>query len=144
MRPSPITKICFGQSELCIRLVQPGCDGGQLVNYQDVRLVIAAPYHNHRLKSPQLFRGCWPGFDTPWCDDVYPHEMPALVYPAFDTNEDGDTVFRFDDKLWQLPPGRYVGTIEFNNGMRLAQLDIDLCNAPVIVDRVSVTEAACH
>ena len=144
MHASPITKICFGQSELRIRLVQPGCGGGQLVNDTDVRLVIAAPYCNHRLKSPQLFLGCWPGFDTPWCSDALPHELPAIVYPAFTVDENGDTVFRFDGKLWQLPPGRYIGTIEFNDGRIIAKLDIDLCNDPVLLDRVSVSSAACH
>lgn len=140
---NPITRICMGQAELAIRLVQPGCDGGQLVNYEDVRLVIAAPYCSHRLKSPQLFRGCWPGFETPWIDSPPPHELPALVYPAFETNDEGMTVFRFDDKLWKFPPGRYIGTIEFNNGMVLAKLDIDLCSAPFILDKVTVTSAAC-
>lgn len=138
-----ITKICYGQSELSIRLVQPGCDGGQVVNWRDVRMVIAAPYCDHRLKSPQVFRGCWPGFETPWSDAVYPHELPALVYPAFETNDEGETVFRFDDKLWRMPPGRYIGTIEFTNGTVLARLDLDLCNSPVIVDRVRVTSAGC-
>lgn len=138
-----ITKICYGQSELSIRLVQPGCDGGQVVNWRDVRMVIAAPHCDHRLKSPQVFRGCWPGFETPWSDAVYPHELPALVYTAFETNDEGETVFRFDDKLWRMPPGRYIGTIEFTNGTVLAQLDLDLCNSPVIVDRVRVTSAGC-
>lgn len=143
MKRTPIVRLSLGQPELSIKLVQPGCDGGQLVNWQDVRLVIAAPALNHRLKSPQLFRGCWPGFETPWCDDVYPHEMPALVYPAFESNDDGDTVFRFDDKLRKLPAGRYVGTIELLDGTVLAKLDIDLCPAPVLIDRMTLTQADC-
>lgn len=138
-----ITKICFGQPEMAIRLVQPGCDGGQLVNWQDVRLVIAAPYCNHLLKSPQCFRGCWPGFETPWIDSRPPHELPAIVYPAFETNDNGETVFRFDDKLWRMPPGRYIGTVEFNNGRLLAKLDIDLCSAPILVDRIVVISTGC-
>lgn len=137
-----ITRICKGQPELAVRLVQPGCMGGQLVT-ENLRLVITAPQCQCHLKSPLLFTGCWPGFTTPWSDAVYPHELPAVVYPAFETNDDGDVVFRLDDLLWKMPSGRYIGTIEFNNGQVLTELDIDLCNFPVLIDTVTVTGADC-
>lgn len=141
---STITRICWGQPELAVKLVQPGCNGGQLIDYEHVRLVIQAPHCKCRLKSELIFTGCWPGYETPWTDAVYPHELPALVYPAFDTNDKGETVFRFDDQLWHLPPGRYWGILEFNDGRPIAKLDIDLCTTPVLIDSVSVTQTPCN
>ena len=143
MARTVITRICQGQPELAVRLVQPGCDGGQLIDCNNIRLVISAPSCPCLLKSPLLFTGCWPGYDTPWEDNVRPDELPALVYPAFDINDKGETVFRFDDKLYKMPPGRYIGSIELNDGRRLAELDIDLCTQPVIIDSVTVTSKTC-
>lgn len=142
----PITRICIGQSELAVRLVQPGCDGGQLIDYKHVRLVISPPCcPNPIMKSPQCFCGCWPGYKTPWTDaHLYSQDLPSIVYPGFDTNEQGETVFRFDQKLWDLPPGRYQGSIELTDGTQLAVLDIDLCNAPVLIDRVARTDRGCR
>ncbi len=139
----PIVRICQGQPELAVRLVQPGCDGGQLIDWEHVRLVIKAPHCPHLLKSPMIFTGCWPGWETPWTNQVLPHELPALVYPAFDTNDDGETVFRFDKNLYTLPPGRYEGRVELSNGALLSVLDIDLCTMPTIIDKVSVTSKGC-
>lgn len=141
---SSIIRICQGQPELAVRLVQPGCEGGQLINHEDIRLVIRAPECNRRLKSEQVFTGCWPGYDTPWSDGIYPHEFASLVYPAFDTNENGDTVFRFDRNLWKLPPGRYWGFVEFNNGQLITKLDLDICNMPILLDAVTLTSEPCN
>lgn len=139
-----ITRICWGQPELAVRLVQPGCNGGQLIDYEHIRLVITAPACPYRLKSEQVFYGCWPSYETPWSDGILPHELPALVYPAFDTNDEGEIVFRFDSHLWKLPPGRYIGSVELNDGRQLAELDIDLCTTPVIIDKTRVTNRACN
>lgn len=143
MNKSTIIRICQGQPELALRIVQPGCGGGQLIEYERIRMVIQAPHCEHRLKSPLVFNGCWPGFNTPWRDSPPPHELPALIYPAFDTNEYGETVFRFDDKLYALPPGRYFAFIEFTNGTLITRLDLDLCNSPFLVDTARVTEEPC-
>lgn len=143
MNTSTIIRICQGQPELALRIVQPGCEGGQLIEHEHIRLVIQAPHCEHRLKSPLVFNGCWPGFTTPWRDDIIPHEIPALIYPAFTTNEQGETVFRFDDKLYKLPPGRYFGNVEFSNGTLITKLDLDLCTIPFIIDRARVTEQPC-
>lgn len=141
----PIIKICQGQPELAVRLVQPGCNGGQLVDYENLRLVIKAPECNRLLKSPIIMTGCWPGYDNlPRLGELPPHEYPALVYPAFDINENSEVVFRFDHQLLELPPGRYWGYIELNNGTVLAKLDLDLCSSPVLIDTVSVTEVGCN
>lgn len=138
-----ITRICKGQPELAVKLVQPGCQGGQLVGYEGIRLVITAPECACRLKSELRFTGCWPGYTTPYSDSNRIHDVPALVYPAFDINAKGETVFRFDHLLWERPAGRYIGTIELNDGTKLATLDIDLCNIPVFIDSVSVTHESC-
>ena len=38
-----IVRICRGQPELAVRVVAPGCDGGQLVDWEDIELCIQAP-----------------------------------------------------------------------------------------------------
>lgn len=140
---SKIIRICQGQPELAVRIVQPGC-GGQLINFEDIRLVIQAPHCDCMPCSPFIVNGCWPGYPGPFGEPACPaSELPALVYPAFDTNDKGETVFKFDNRLWSLPPGRYFGNIEFNNGMAIDRLDIDLCTIPFLVDRVSVTHEPC-
>ena len=141
----PIIKICQGQPELAVRLVQPGCHGGQLVDSSNVRMVIKAPECNHLLKSPIIMTGCWPGYkNIPRYGELPPHEYPALIYPAFTTNDKGEIIFRFDNQLYNMPPGRYIGYVELIDGTPLVQLDLDLCYAPVLVDAVTVTEAGCN
>jgi len=144
MDRSKIIRLCHGQPELAIRIVQPGCNGAQIIDYKHIRLVIEAPDCGFLLKSPVTLTGCWPGH--PWAPGTsgeVPHQLPALVYPAFDTDEMGRTVFRFDDKLWQMPPGRYFGNVEFNNGTHITRLDLDLCNTPFLVDMAVLTNEPC-
>jgi len=127
-----------------VRIIQPGCNGGQLINSDDIRLVIQAPDCGCAGQSPFIVYGCWPGYDGPIGEaHIPPHDRPALVYPAFDINDEGDTIFRFDRRLWTMPGGRYIGTIEFNNGDIIDQIDIDLCTIPFLVDRVSITLEVC-
>ena len=142
---SAIVRICQGQPELAIRIVQPGCTGGQLLNYKDTRLVITAPECPAYLKSPLHFKGCWPGFsgELPYTFPEVPHELPVLVYPAFRINDNGDTVFRFDSLFFDYPPGRYIGTVEFTNGCIINQFEIDYCMTPFLIDRISQTAQAC-
>ena len=138
-----ITKIKCGQPDLAVKLVEPGCNGGQLVDWKKIRLVISAPDCKHLLKSPLVFCGCWPGYKTPWTDQTQPHELPMLVYPAFGTDEKGAIVFRFDKLLWGYPPGRYIGRVEVEDGRVLSILEIDLCASPVLIDTVSYSEQSC-
>lgn len=142
---SKIIKICQGQPELAVRIVQPGCNGSQLIDYKNIRLVIKAPYCDCMPCTPIVVYGCWPGYSGP-IGEPRPsiNDLPALVYDAFDINDDGETVFRFDDKLWNLlPPGRYFGTIEFKNGGFIDKLDIDLCTTPFIISKVSAAQEPC-
>lgn len=149
MKPTtPIVQLCRGQPELSVRLVQPGCNGGQLVDFQNIRLVIKPPRpcmcHKVMPLSPLYFHGCWPGHDTPWGPRVPPEERQLLVYPAFNITEQGDIVFRFDEQLWEYPSGRYEGHIELQDGTPITVLDIDLCNTPLLVESVSVVQPLCH
>lgn len=143
MTQAKIIRICQGQPELAVRIVQPGC-GSQLIDFQNIRLVIQAPNCTCIPCSPIIVSGCWPGYPGPFDEPRCPiSKLPALVYPAFNTNADGETVFRFDRRLWSLPTGRYFGNIEFNNGTPIDRLDIDLCTIPFLVDKVSITQEPC-
>lgn len=144
MTQPPIIQICRGQPELAVRLVQPGCRGGQLVDYRNIRLVIQAPTCHGRQASHLCFKGCWPGHNTPWESRAPIQELPILVYPAFTLNGMGETVFRLDEQLWRYPSGRYIGNIELLDGTHLSTLDIDLCNVPVIIDSITLTEPSCN
>lgn len=144
MTESPIVQICRGQPELAVRLVQPGCQGGQLMDYRNIRLVIQAPVCHCWQASPLRFEGCWPGHNTPWETRPPIQELPALVYPAFTLNDKGETVFRLDEQFWRYPSGRYIGNIELLDGTPLSTLDIDLCNVPVIIDSITLTEPSCN
>lgn len=139
---APIIRIHPGQTELILRIVQTGCAGGQVCG-KDTRLVIERPACADELLSKWKFEGCWPGYDVDaW--NAQQEEVPALVYPAFDTNENGDTVFRLDDKLFSLPPGRYVGCVEWKNGVSITTIDIDLSPGGFLVESVSVTDQPCE
>jgi hypothetical protein len=135
-----IIKILRGQPSLAVRLVTQGAPGQQLVDYKNVRLVIMAS-REPRLEpplSPQHFSGYWPGHDVEsWNDQfVLPEELPLLVYPAFTVNDDGEIVFRFDDKI-NKRMGRYLGVIELNDGTILTTLDLDICTQIWVADRVT-------
>ena len=94
-----IVRICRGQPELAVRVVAPGCDGGQLVDYEDMELCILAPKCTCEGPFSKLyFKGCgWWGHDIDrWNEQqVPPEQMPVLVYPAFDVNDNGEIVLDF-------------------------------------------------
>lgn len=157
MRKSPIIRICQGQPNLSVVISQHGCDGGQVINHEDIRLAIFAPHCKHVLKSPWQLCGCWPQHrhmavpNQYWdeacgCLDylrIPPHEIPVLIYPAFDTDDEGAVVFWFDDELWKRPPGRWIGEVQTRSGHVLVTLDLDLCTVPFITDKVSITSETC-
>lgn len=134
--PTPIIRISYGQPDIAVRLVEPGC-GSQVIDYEHIRLVIQAPHcPEESCLSPLEFCGCWPGFDTSkTCRP--PHEHGILIYDAFDRTDDGEIIFRFDSKLWKLPSGRYIGSVEIKDGPCLAKLDLDLCSVGYLIDRVT-------
>lgn len=133
-----IINICHDQQELAVRITQPGCSGGQVIDHDLFLLRIQAPHCPHLLKSPICLTGCWPQHREPFFDpNCPPHELPALVYPALKTDEEGRIVFRFDSLLHKLPKGRYIGTIIFD-GTPITELDLDLCSIPFLVDEAVV------
>lgn len=62
--------------------------------------------------SPWLLHGCWPYHPTD-VDVANPQlpDFPTLAYDGFDVDEEGRIVFHFDDRLWELPDGRYTGIL---------------------------------
>lgn len=143
----PIVKICQNQPTLAVRITTPGCNGGQLVDYKQVRLVISAPERTtcEPLLSPQCFKGCWFGHDLKKWEDSFipPDQLPLLIYPAFGTNDDGDIVFILDSQLWKRV-GRYVGSVEFNDGQKILELDLDICTTQFIADKISTDNIPCR
>lgn len=142
-----IVRICRGQPELAVRVVAPGCDGGQLVDYEDMELCILAPKCTCEGPFSKIyFHGCgWWGHDIDrWNEQqVPPEEMPVLVYPAFDVNDNGEIVFKFDSKLWERA-GRYVGLIRFKDGTEITRLDLDICTTQFLADKVTVKSYSCN
>lgn len=142
----PIVRIKEGQPEIRVRIVAPGCPGEQLVDWAHLRLVIMPP-PSKRCELPlscQHFSGCFPGHDVEkWNESfVLPEEQPLLIYPAFDTDENGDVVFRLDRQIWERR-GRYLGVIETTSGEKLLDLDLDICSQKFIADRVTVGTNSC-
>lgn len=143
MIKTPIIRLCRGQPELAVRIVQPGCDGGQLA-HTAIQLVLRSPHCGCPMLSPWKIKGCWPGYHGPRNYLPSPHEEQLkLVYPAYSLDDDLNVVFRFDNKLFDLRPGRYEGLVEFRDGTEIMYLDIDLCNTPFIIDKVSVNTVTC-
>ena len=62
--------------------------------------------------SPLYLHGCWPFHptDVDLANPIQP-DFPVLVYDSFDVDEEGRVVFNFDDRLWELPDGRYTGVL---------------------------------
>ena len=143
----PIVKICQNQPTLAVRITTPGCNGGQLVDYKQVRLVISAPERttHEPLLSPQCFKGCWFGHDLKKWEDSFipPDQLPLLIYPAFGTNDDGDIVFILDSQLWKRV-GRYIGSVAFNDGQKILELDLDICTTQFIADKISTDNIPCR
>lgn len=139
-----IIQICQNQPDLALRIAQPGCSGQQLIDYESVRMVIRAPHCPCLLKSPIVRDGCWLYNEPIRPENILPHELPAIVYDAFSVNDDGEIVFKFDALLWRMPPGRYIGHVEFKNGCPIVQVDIDLCSRPYIVDRATPVSRSCY
>lgn len=132
-----IIQVCQNQPELTLRIVQPGCNGGQLLDYTQLRLVIRAPECKFLLKSPIYREGCWL-YNPPGEHEVPPHELPAIIYEGFDCNDKREVVFRFDSLMWKLPPGRYFGYVEYKDGTPITKVDLDLCTIPFIVDKATL------
>jgi hypothetical protein len=133
-----IVPIKDGQPELKVMLEEPGADGRRLVDWKHITLQIESPRLDAECLDSEIIKeGCWPGYGTGW---PAPFDWPVLFYPAFELDLDGAVIFRFDDKLWRRPPGRYIGTITWHH-RPIAWLDIDLQTAKWVVASVEVNDA---
>lgn len=122
-----IVKLLRGQPSLTVSVVEPGCNGRKLSHIDGIRLVIRAPECPCLLKSEIVRTGCWPGNEpNSEKENCRPDQLPAIVYNAWDTDDNGDIEFRFDGLLDRLPPGRYIGQVTYENGVSLVTLDLDL------------------
>lgn len=132
-----IIQICQDQPEIALCIVQPGCTGQQLID-AGLRLVIRRPDCYCCRTPPILRKGCW--LYNPPKPYHEPHELPALVYDAFEVNDEGLIVFRLDDLFFEYPPGRYSGTVELKPcSTPIVQVDIDLCSIPFVLSEAQVT-----
>jgi hypothetical protein len=119
-----IIKIARGQPELKVTVVQPG-QGGRLPSVEGVRLVVCPPPPSGFAQlSPIVRLGEW-GYPPVEDYPPRPHELPAIVYPAFEIDAEGAIVFRLDSHLWSRPSGRYLGRVMVGCH-EAATLDIDL------------------
>jgi hypothetical protein len=133
-----IVRIKQNQPELRVTMSEPGPSGQLLEDYRNVRLEISAPaIHPSSLDTVIKKRGCWPGYaDDP---ELLPHELPTLIYPAFEVDCQGALVFRFDDKLHRRPRGRYIGRLKYK-GEIVWTIDIDLGSAIWLPVRIEYGE----
>lgn len=137
-----IIRICRGQPQLALKIVQPGCDGVQLLGL-GLKLTIAPVHCASALKSPMIWCGCFADSRVHRADScAVPTPDTALLYPAFDIDDEGRVVFYFDSKLDKLPPGRYIGYVNSTSGEQIDNFDIDLCNRPFRIEQVAVTSTA--
>lgn len=90
-------------------------DGGQVTDWRLLQLVIAPSCEDRMCcggGSPWILCGCWPfhptGVDVA---NPAPHDFPAIVLDAFETDDEGRVVFRLDHRFHALPNGRYVGIL---------------------------------
>lgn len=142
----PVINIRQGQPYISVRIAAPGPTGGQLIDWERVRLVIIPP-PEPRCElplSPQYFTGFWPGHDlNRWHRHfIPPEEHPVVVYPAFGLDDDGAILFRFDSKIEQLH-GRYLGRIETLDGHPLVDLDLDIGLYKWVADDVKAIDVSC-
>lgn len=143
MADRPIVRLPCGQYELAIRIVTPGCFGRQIVGTEGLYLMIRDVDCGECGLTTLHFEGCWAGHETPVTYYGCAPDRPALVYPAFDVTDDGEVLFRFDDRLSELPRGRYIGDIKLADGTCIRSLDIDLCSTTALISRVTLPVSVC-
>ena len=112
-----IVYINQGTRKLAIRIANRST-GDYAASYEDMQLFIRpGPMDGCDCwegGSPWYFYGCWPGHPTgvdvanPWKR----RDIPTLVYDAAELDDDGRVVFNLDERLDQIPAGRYTGIIQ--------------------------------
>lgn len=129
-----IVRLCEDTPKLALKIVQPGCDGRQLM---DMRVEIQiSPVQCEQPQERIVLDACLNVVD------VVKRQIPTLTYPAFELDDEGRIVFYFDKRLWSQPPGRYHARVLIGGCCDKTHIDIDLCNRPVIIEQVAVTSVA--
>lgn len=128
-----IIRLCEDTPKLAVRIAQPGCWGRQLMDTR-IDIIIRPVVCVERTTTRTYWDGC------AFKEEVIPNPVPTLRYPAFELDDEGRVVFYFDDKLWSLPPGRYLADIEIDGACTQTSMQIDLCNRPIAIEQVAVTE----
>lgn len=106
-----------GSRTLSIRIANRST-GDIAASWEDIQLLVKpGPAHGCDCwegGSPWVFNGCWPGHRTgvdianPWKRE----NIPTMVFAAESFSDDGHLVFTLDDRLDQVPPGRYTGIVQ--------------------------------
>ena len=132
-----IVRLCEDTPKLGLRIVQPGCSGAQLMD-RGIELAIMPA----SCPSPEHLIPVWEDCELHW--ESHRKPIPTVIYPAFEVDDDGLVVWYFDQRLWSLPPGRYIGRVLLEGHCISADIFIDLCNRPVIIDKaVAVIVPSC-
>lgn len=102
-----------GARTLALRLRETG-SFNPVTSWCDIQLLISPGQYDNQCGpngSPWILHGCWP-FHPTEVDLANPHyDFPTIVYPAVDLDEDGRIVFHLDERLDNLPAGRYSGIL---------------------------------
>lgn len=102
-----------GMTSLALRIKET-IHQNQLTDWRCLQLLIQpgeAIQDVCNMGSPWILTGCWPGHRTDVDVANYRHEFPTICYDAYDLDAEGRIVFKFDHRLWSLPPGRYLGSV---------------------------------
>ncbi len=108
-----ILYLAQGMSSLALRIKETNRQN-QLTDWRQLQLLIQpgeSRVQECYMGSPWVLTGCWPGHRTGVDIANYRPDFPTICYNAEELDPDGRVVFRFDQKLWCLPPGRYLGSI---------------------------------
>jgi hypothetical protein len=108
-----IVYLAAGMNALHLRIKDTS--GRQLTDWRQLQLLID-PGEHIRVGcgggSPWYLTGCWPGKRTN-VDVANPArpDFPTICIDAHELDPDGRVVFRLDQRVWCLTPGRYHGTV---------------------------------
>ena len=110
-----ILRLTQDMTRLALR-IRDSWEGRQLTDWQRLQLLILPGQRDMMDQcgpngSPWILTGCWPGKRTNVDVANWRPDFPALICPAFTLDADGAVVFRIDDRIHNLPPGRYTGVI---------------------------------
>lgn len=108
-----ILYLAQGMSSLALRIKETNRQS-QLTDWRQLQLLIQpgeAHWNECFMGSPWILTGCWPGHRTGVDVANYRPDFPTICYDAEELDPDGRVVFRLDQRLWCLPPGRYLGSV---------------------------------